>query len=70
MRQSRPTPCDPEHSTATSGAAMTYYIDAEAHARAAARLVELDPDLDAQREARILYLAAQRIRSRRLGAGR
>lgn len=43
-----------------------YLIDAEAHARQAARLVELDPDPDAQREARVLILAAQRIRDRRL----
>ena len=46
-------------------AAAMYLIDAEAYARSAARLIELDPNPDAQREARILYLAASRIRARR-----
>lgn len=54
--------------TTEAGVTVRYQIEAEAHARQAARLVELDPEPDAQREARILYLAAQRIRARRLAA--
>lgn len=45
-----------------------YLIDAEAHAVSAARLVELDPNPAAQREAAILYLAARRLRTRRQAA--
>lgn len=45
-----------------------YEFDAEVHALSAARLVELDPDPAAQREARILYLAARRLRARRMAA--
>lgn len=66
MRQSRPTPCGPQDSTAPGGPTMHYIIEAEAHARAAGRLVELDPDPEAQREARILFLAAARLRARRV----
>ena len=47
---------------------MTLLIEAEAHARQAARIIELDPNPDARREARILILAAQRLRARRLAA--
>lgn len=41
-------------------------IEAEAHVRVAGRLVELDPDPDAQREAKLLFLIAQRLRARRV----
>ena len=47
---------------------MSLLIEAEAHARQAARIVELDPDPDARRDARILIMAAQRLRARRLAA--
>jgi hypothetical protein len=43
-------------------------IEAESHVRQAGRLVELDPDADAQREAIILFRVAQRLRARRLAA--
>ena len=45
-----------------------YLIEAEAHARQAARLIEIDPDPDAQREAAIVFRVAQWIRARRLAA--
>jgi hypothetical protein len=43
-------------------------IDAEVHARECGRLIELDLSSDAQREARIVFLVAARLRSRRLAA--
>lgn len=60
----------PAHDAAPHSAApattMHYLIEAEAHARQAARLVELLIDEDARRDARLLILAAQRLRARRL----
>ena len=47
---------------------MSLLIEAEAHARQAARIIELDPDPDARRDARILIMAAQRLRARRMAA--
>jgi hypothetical protein len=44
---------------------MHYSIEAEAHVRAAARLVELNPDESAQRTAAVLYAMAGRIRGSR-----
>lgn len=52
----------------TGGPSIELLIEAEAHARQAARIVELDPDPDARREARVLVMAAQRLRARRLAA--
>jgi hypothetical protein len=60
-----PRPNDQPRSAAPD-VAVRYLIEAEAHARQAARLVELAPDADARRDARILYRAAMRIRARRL----
>ena len=42
-------------------------IEAEAYARQAARIIELDPAPDAQREAVIVFRVAQRLRARRMG---
>jgi hypothetical protein len=65
MFQASPPP--PEHRKASPQAAATMYLlEAEAHARQAARLIELDPDPDAQREAAIVYRVAQQLRSRRV----
>jgi hypothetical protein len=44
-------------------------IEAEAHARQAARWIELDPSEDGRREALIMYRVAQRLRARRLERG-
>jgi hypothetical protein len=54
--------------TLAGGPSYALLITAESCARRAARIVELDPDPDARREASILILAAQRIRARRLAA--
>jgi hypothetical protein len=51
--------------SAPSDVTVHYSIDAEAHVRAAARLVELDPDESAQRTAAVLYAMAGRIRGSR-----
>jgi hypothetical protein len=51
--------------TLTGGPSVSLLIEAEAHVRQALRIVELDPDPDARREAKILDLAAARIRARR-----
>ena len=59
----------PEQPSTTVGTpTMHYLIEAEAHTRAALRLVELDPSDEARREAGILQLVAQRLRARRLAA--
>jgi hypothetical protein len=52
----------------TALAGHTYLIEAEAHVRQAARLIELNPALDAQRTARALFRFASRLRSDRLAA--
>ena len=69
MRQSRPTPCDPQDRTATSGA-MTFYIEAEAHLREAGRKLEVLGlvDNEAARMALVVYRLASRVRSDRLTA--
>jgi hypothetical protein len=54
--------------TLTGGPSVALLIEAEAHVRQALRIVELDPDPDARREARVLDLAAARIRARRWAA--
>lgn len=46
----------------------TLLSESEFMARRAGRLIELLLDADAQREARILFLIASRLRSRRLAA--
>ncbi len=65
MDQSRPTTCDPQDSTAAGGITMHYALEAEQHVRSAARIVELDPDADAQRTAAVLYRLATRLRGHR-----
>ena len=67
MLRPRPTTARQGRASPLSAATM-YLIDAEAHAVSAARLVELDPNPAAQREAAILYLAARRLRTRRQAA--
>lgn len=54
--------------TLAGGPSLALLVTAEECARTAARIVELDPDPDARREARVLILAAQRLRARRLAA--
>jgi hypothetical protein len=56
----------PEQRKASPQPAAAMYIDqAIDYTLGAARLVELFPDADAQRNARLLFLAARRLRSRR-----
>jgi hypothetical protein len=52
--------------TFTGGLSITTLLAAECHVRRALRLLQLDPDLD--REAKVLDLAAARIRARRWAA--
>jgi hypothetical protein len=54
--------------TATGELSITTLIRVEAHIKQALRLLELDVDPDARREAKILDLAAARIRARRWAA--
>jgi hypothetical protein len=58
----------PEHLSPPVGSPTNYLIEAEAHVRQAARLIELNPALDAQRTARALFRFASRLRSDRLAA--
>jgi hypothetical protein len=58
----------PEHLSPPVGSPTNYLIEAEAHVRQAARLVELSPAPEAQRTARALFLFASRIRADRLAA--
>lgn len=55
----------PEQRNPAPQAATVMLIEAEAHARQAARWIELDPDPEAQREAAIVYRVASRLRARR-----
>lgn len=70
MRQSRPTPCDPQDSTAPGGPAMYYIIEAEEHARAAGRLLEWLAVADERPAyaamAAVVFGAASRLRANRL----
>jgi hypothetical protein len=64
----QPRPTTGAQSSAAGAAPTMYLIEAEAHVRQAARLIELDPTPDAQRTARALFLFASRIRGDRLTA--
>ena len=54
--------------TASGAVTIRVLIDAEAHVKEALRLLELDVDPTLRREAKILDLAAARIRARRRAA--
>lgn len=54
--------------TDAGGPSYGLLVDAEVFARQAARILELDPDPDGRRDARVFILAAQRIRARRIAA--
>jgi hypothetical protein len=70
VRQSRPTPCDGQDSTAPGGPTMHYISEAEAHAREAGRLFEWlavengRPEYGAM--AAVLFGAASKLRADRL----
>ncbi len=70
MRQSRPTPCDPQDSTAPGGPTMHYIIEAEEHVRAAGRLLEWLAVAEERSAytaiAAVVFGAASRLRADRL----
>ncbi len=71
MRQSRPTPCGQQDSTAAGGPSVTFLIEAETHVREAGRLLEVLA-VSADRPAYVaiagvLFGTASQLRNDRLG---